>query len=74
MGNLIDDLAKTVDDVLYNVVGIKPAEKVVSLAQKLGPATVISDVTGISKPEATFSKIASDVEGTGRKLKPRRPF
>lgn len=74
MGNLIDDLAKTVDDVLYNVVGIKPAEKVVSLAQKLGPATVISDVTGISKPEATFSKITSDIEGTGKKLKPRSPF
>ncbi|MBE9492358.1 MAG: hypothetical protein IMY70_05690, partial [Bacteroidetes bacterium] len=46
MADLIKDLTETVDRVAYDVVGIKPAEKVIMFAQKIAPSNVLTGVTG----------------------------
>lgn len=74
MADLIKDLAETVDRVAYDVIGIKPAEKIVMLAERIAPSNVLTDVTGIAKPESTLGKVFRDVDTTVSKIKPRRPF
>jgi len=74
MTDLIDNLAETIDRVAYDVIGIKPAEKVVMFAEKIAPSNVLTGATGIAKPESTLGKVFRDVDATANKLKPRRPF
>ena len=74
MADLIDNLAETIDRIVYDIVGIKPAEKIVMVAEKIAPSNVLTDVTGIDKPESTLGKVFRDVDATASKLKPRRPF
>lgn len=73
MDDMITEIKNTVDRILYDVVGIKPAEKLVTIAEKIAPANVLSEITGISKPESTLGKAFQDVDSTASKLK-RRPF
>ena len=74
MADLIDDIVSTIDRVAYDVVGVKPAEKIVMLAEKIAPSNVLTGATGIAKPESTLGKVFKDVDATASKLKPRRPF
>ena len=75
---MADDLIKvvsdTIDRVAYDVVGIKPAEKIVMFAERIAPSNVLTGVTGIAKPESTLGKVFHEVDTTAAKLKPRRPF
>jgi hypothetical protein len=69
MADLIDDVVQTIDRVAYDLVGVKPAEKVVMIAEKIAPSNVLTEVTGIAKPESTLGKVFSDVDRTASKLK-----
>ena len=73
MADLIDDVVDTIDRVAYDVIGVKPAEKVVMIAEKIAPSNVLTEITGIAKPESTLGKVFRDVDATATKLK-RRPF
>lgn len=71
--DVIQEIADTIDRVAYDVLGIKPAEKVLTLAERIAPANVLTEVTGIAKPESTLGKVFSDIDAKASKLK-RRPF
>lgn len=73
MADLIDGVVETIDRVAYDIIGVKPAEKVVMIAEKIAPSNVLTEVTGIAKPESTLGKVFRDVDATATKLK-RRPF
>lgn len=73
MADIIDDVVNTIDRVVFDVIGIKPAEKIVAIAENIAPSNVVTEITGVPKPETTLGKIFDDVDRTASKLK-RRPF
>jgi len=64
MGNLIRDVAETVDDVTDSVVGIKIAGPIVDTLREIAPANVIQDLTGLPKPSEIMEDIRSRILGT----------
>ena len=59
----IADLANEIDGWLDSAIGIRPLAGTLGFVNKILPANVINDVTGIPKPDKFLDKAADNVEG-----------
>ncbi len=55
--NLVYSVAETVDELLDDIVGIRPVEHTLEVAENIAPANIIRRFTGIPKP----SEVVEDV-------------
>lgn len=61
--NILDSIGATVDDVLDDAVGIRPACAVKKVWDKVAPAIVVSKVTGLPTPDDILAPVQDKVEG-----------
>jgi len=70
--NLIEAAAKTVDDGLYALVGLRPAGEVLDAFDLLAPGNMIHQVTGLSKPHDVLSGVTSGIKSKAKSMTPKR--
>lgn len=71
--NLIEVVVNTVDDVLDDLVGMRPVEAVVTGVRTIAPANVLNNVTGVPKPSEKVTELVANMEGNLRSAKGRLP-
>lgn len=62
MADIIDEAVGTVDNKLEGLAGIRPAGAVKKVVDKIVPANVIHEATGIPKPHSVLDDIQRKVE------------
>ena len=62
MADIIDEAVTTVDNKLDALVGVRPAGAVKRVVDKIVPANVINQVTGIPKPDSMLSDVQNKIE------------
>ena len=62
MADIIDETVTTVDNKLDALVGVRPAGAVKRVIDKIVPANVISNATGIPKPHSMLSDVQNKIE------------
>jgi len=70
--NLIKSLARTVDDIVDNLVGGRPASKIVDLLEDVAPANLVRRA-GLPAPGDLVENAAQQAERLANRL-PRLPF
>lgn len=61
--NILDSVALTVDEVLDAAIGVRPASAVKKVWEKVAPANVIENVTGMPKPDDVLAPVQDKIEG-----------
>jgi len=59
--NGVYSIAETVDDFLDAVVGLRPCGHLLEIGEKLAPANVINELTGIPKPSEVIDETLEDI-------------
>jgi hypothetical protein len=61
--NILDSVALTVDDLLDDAVGLRPATAVKKVWEKIAPANAVERVTGLPKPDDVLAPVQDKIEG-----------
>lgn len=62
MADIIDEAVTAVDNKVEGLVGVRPAGAVKRVVDKIVPANVINEATGIPKPHSVLGDIQNKVE------------
>lgn len=68
MADIIDEAVFTVDNKLDGLVGVKPAGAVKRVVDKIVPANVINQATGIPKPHSMLNDIQNKIESDASRI------